>query len=492
MKNKYISLLILISTFHYQLLFGQELTFTNEIPEVREKFVGLDDQTLLYYNHYSDFSNSLNSLEYISTGLSDAEPKATKFTPKIDVDGFNRGAIKSIFVNGEGFVYEAHQLSKSSGEGKTLLIKREISTLKETKRLILDQANVALCKNDGDKIYLVGEKNYYQIDFDLNVIQDRPHDLFSHPDAEVRLDTAVLDRNSNVLVSIMVRKPEKFSLLGTSVRRNSSLYFGIFDNEGELTVINPELPSTIHNRHFRFNYDAQKDELTALFITSDEPKKSEFIGQGFSYVYIRWDKTGEILATNEHRFSFSEFKSDDLSRYAKLSKFDPENFEFKYLDYTTPGNIEFLKNGTVLYITDILNALPGPIFNSKLIFMTTNEGKLSWCRILPFSNSELYKKSAYVLKGEQLHFLSFDYLENYKNGTYTPMLTSGKFNGINSGLTERVISLNSGEIVSNKVLTASKSEQFIPLDFIYKSSDGVLFKFVYSQKNKEQILKINY
>jgi hypothetical protein len=486
------TLLLIITTISTINSFSQNLTFTDVIPEIREKFVTYHGNTILYYNHYSDFTNSLNKLEYLSANASAPAEKVVKYTPKIDVDGFNRGVVAKIFVNQEGFLFEVHILYNMSGTSSVLIVKRELEGFKEIKRLLLSEADVKFCANNNETIFIIGQTNYYQLDFDLNIGMSKPFDIFSNTEVNIKADTAKLDEQSNIIMPLFISNPEKFSLFGRTTKPKSALFLAIFDNEGEISVISPELPGTIYHRYSRFNYDSKKNELSGLFITNDPTEKGEFIGKGFKYLYLRWNKEGEILDNGEHKFSFAEFKNKELIEYSNLVKFNPDDFEFKFVDYSTPGNIEFLDDGSALYITDLLNGLPGKIFNSKLLFMVSPKGELLWNRILPFSNSEIYKKTSYIIKDDKLHYLIFDYSANYTGDQYVPKITSGKFTGLLSSLTERIIDLKTGEILSNKILTHTKSDDFTPYKFVLKDLNNLIFKYSYTQRNNEQYLKIEY
>jgi hypothetical protein len=486
--------LILLTLFFVSvnnLSLAQEPDFSAELPEVREIFVGANNDQMVYFKVDINPMNGVRSIEYISVNSTNPQEKKRVTKSKPEFAKGSQLSYERLFVYGD-FIYEIHTLKGFSSDTKIAIVKRELSTLKEVgDHLELEDFEARFAKADDEGFYFFSKTNLYRIDLDLKVIWKKEYAMFS--DYDVRLSAIEVDDNLNVLMTVSVDAKVKTKFFGSTPPRKSSLLFIITDIKGnDPKLISPDIPESITVQAARFNYDEEAKKLTALFITAKEVGANPGFAKGFAYTFLKWDDEGSVVYHEKHDFVFNDFMDEEMKKNIPIMGVKPEKCNFdQWLRYPDFSNIRFLENGNVLFVATSLGKYVGEMENSKVMFVLSPEGKLVWQKMLPYSSNALYLNTDFFIADNKIHFLIQDFVKSYESGSYAYNIINSPVNGKTVGLSERVLDMETGAEVSNK-LFPNPSEKFIPTAVIYNKNKKVIVRYSFTGKNLERFLSINY
>lgn len=471
--------------------FSQELEFTEEFPEITEKFIGVSNEKVVYYKKNHSAISDLNTLEYVIVNPANLEKKTVllsqpKFTKGTGIS-FNR-----LFLEGD-FIYELHLIKDKDRTIGIGIVKRALSTLKEVGvPLELDEWEVSFEESDPEGFYLLSSINLYRINLNLEVVWKNGFKLFA--DKNIRLEKVEADNQSNVIMSLTVKKKTTFHFLDSMTVSKSDLFLIVTDKLGVQKLIKPHVPDSVFIKYAKFSYNNENSELVGMFLTSEPvkapPPKKIFLGIG--YAYFKWNDAGEILVSKNHAFSFKEFMDENLRKYAEYYHFKPEKNDFERLNYNvSTSHVEFLENGNVLYISHTLIGFLTPLEGSKLIYLLSPEGELLWTKLIPLNDNELYWSGDFFITDNKLHFLIREFSESYEKDAYVFKIIRSMVNAKTVLLAERVVDLENGQEISNQPLVRNPSEKFHPVDVLYNKDKKVVFRYLFPAKNLERLLVIS-
>ncbi|MGV3612088.1 MAG: hypothetical protein ACO1N0_14110 [Fluviicola sp.] len=485
MKNTYFLCLLFIFSGIAHLSYSQEIQFSEELPEVREEFVGATEDKMIYSKPIVNGMTGKVSIEYITVNTKNPEEKKKTTKPKID---FTEGgaSIKRLLVQGN-FIYEFYESA-----GSIAVVKRSLETLEQSGS-IFEERDPAFkyAKCDDDGLYLCSQTKLYRLDLDLKQVWKRDYEMFN--DVNVRLTSIEIDDNLNVLMTVAVDEKVKTKFFGSTPPARSSLLFIITNLEGEEpTVISPEIPESMTVQAARFNYNAKDKKLSGLFITATEVGANPGWVKGFAYTFLKWDGEGSVVNHEKHDFVFNDFMDEDMKKNMPAIGVKPEKCDFdKWLRYPDFSNIRFLENGNAIFVATSIGRYVGEMENSKVMFVLSPEGKLIWQKMLPYSSNALYLNADFFISDNQLHFLIQDFVKSFESGSYKYMMINAPATGKSICLSERVFDLENGNELSNKFI-ANPSEKFMPTKVIYNKNGKAIVRYSFTGKNLERFLTFNY
>lgn len=485
MKNTYIitCALFFLSFAHRSI--SQESTFSAELPEVREEFVGATEDKMIYCNQLINPMNSVVTAEYITVNTKNPEEKKKAFKAKTEFSSNSPMSLTRLFVEGN-HIYEVYLSTNYKMLG---LIKRDMNTLKEVgEHLELNDSGCKFVKGDEEGFYLFSGTKLYRIGLDLQLLWSKEYEMFN--DNNVNLSSIDIDDNRNVLMTVSVDEEVKSKFFGSTPPRKSALLFIITDQEGnDPQVISPEIPESFSVKSARFNYDDEAKQLKGLFLTAKDTDGSSSM-KGIGYVFLKWNAEGEVIAHEKYEYSFNDFMDADVKKCMELAGLKPEKCEFKSLISQHFYHVRFLDNGQVFFAVAI-GKYVGEFALSKLMLVLSPEGKPVWRKMLPYSSNELHRNAYYFISDNKVHVLGQEFVKAFESGSYEYNTINSPVSGKTVCMSERVFDLENGNELSNRAIT-NPAEKFIPTAVIYNQKGKMIARYSYTGKNKEQFLTITY
>lgn len=485
MKHTYIitCTLLFLSFVHRGI--SQESTFSAELPEVREEFVGATDDKMIYCNQLINPMNSVVTAEYITVNTKNPEEKKKTFKAKTEFNSNTPMSLKSVFVEGD-HIYEIYLSTNYKMLG---VAKRDMNTLKEVgEHLELNESSFRFVKADKDGFYLFSGTKLYRVGLDLKLIWSKEYTMFD--EQNVRLSSIEVDDNQNVLMTVAIDEEVKVKFFGSTPPRKSSLLFIITDVEGnDPQVISPEIPESFSVKSARFNYDYETKQLKGLFLTTKESDKTASM-KGIGYVFLKWNVEGEVINHEKYEYDFNDFLDADMKKSLELAGLKAEKCEFKSLTSQYFYSVNFQDNGEVFFAVAI-GKYVGEFALSKLMIVLSPEGKPVWRKMLPYSSNELHRNAYYFISNGKVHVLGQEFVKSFESGAYEYNTINSPVSGKTVCMSERVFDLENGNELSNRAIT-NPTEKFIPTGVIYNRKGKMIVRYSYTIKNREQFLTITY
>ncbi|MGV3612085.1 MAG: hypothetical protein ACO1N0_14095 [Fluviicola sp.] len=506
--------LLLISTISY----SQEISISKEVAESEFKIVGFWKNKLITYG-------TIQTLEVrmVDTASVDSKAKTIKIRPEIAKN--LKTAVINCFIH-DDFLYEVYYVFTSSSpstegyivRGYNVLVKRNLNTMEIVKQQVLEHLESQvkfvkttdngfyICFGDSHNPYYGGSNfttrsNYQDVvpslikgfDYDLEPLMElnlKQYELRTAP----YLNELSFDENSNLIVPIAQREYTDDES-GEISEDKGSVTFLFTNLSGDLikTKLEYDLESYMNVSSVKIRFDEKTKTHKGILMVNSSGETTDPSNMNFGYMYAEWNESGKLLKSRFVSLKREDVLTPEMNSYAESVKLDLSKVSGFNLDSNSPF-FSFLKDGSVLYaISNISSANFNQITNSKFILCISKDGEIKWSLTIPYSNNPLYTSACFFLENDQLHLYTKEFTGNFSTGSYQYHDTKQGVNSESVVMTERVIDLNSGNIISHKPIIEQQFKKFDPMWPIHHTAEHeYLIRYRNPKGNKDRWVKVRY
>lgn len=493
-------------------LFSQEVQISKDIAESEFKIVGFWNNKLITYSIYSTLE-----LRIVDTTSVDSKAKTVKIGPNVEQS--KRTAAITCFIH-DDFMYEVYYvftlINTTSAQGYNVIVKRDLNTMKIVNQQIIDHLDtqVKFVKTTENGFYLcfgysyvsvyggfdfTTRNNYNKViptlikgfDYDLEpllLINLNEYDLR----ADSYLNGISFDENSNLTIPIAQRG---FLDEEEGDRKKENVVFIFANLSGDLlkTKLDFDLDEELNVSSASIRFDEATKRHKGVFIINGSPETMDDHNLKFGYMYMEWSESGKLLFSKFVSLQRDDVITPEIKTYAESEKFDLS----KVLRFNLDSNssfFSFLDDGSMLYaVSNISTANFKEITNSKFILCISKEGSIKWSLTIPYSSNQLYENAFFFLERNQLHLYTKEFTNNFLTGSYQYRDSRLPANGESVVMTDRVIDVNSGSIVSHKPIIEQRSKSFEPIWPIHVTAmHEYLIRYRNPKGNKDRWVKVKY
>lgn len=506
-QNQFLILILLF--FVKTACYSQEVTISNEMAESEFMIVGFWKNKLITYS-----TNETLELRLVDTVLVGSKAKTIKIEPKVEKS--RRTAIITCFIQ-DDFMYEVYYvftvMSTTGAEGYNVIVKRDLNTMQIVKQEIIEHLDtqVKFVKTTKDGFYIcfgysynlfygglnfMTRSNYNQViptlikglNYDLEPLTElnlREYELRTTP----YLNELSFDENSNLIIPIAQRATENED--GGFERGKITYLFTNLSGDIIKTKLEYDLDEELSVSSVKIRFDEQTKKHIGILIVNGTSEVTDS-NLKFGYMYVEWNEAGKLLRSKFVSLKREDVISAEIKTYAESEKFDFSNSEFN-LD-SNSAFFHFLEDGSILYaVSNISGADLSEFTNSKFILCISRNGTIKWSLTIPYSSNPLYEKVYFFLERNQLHLYTKEFTSNFSTGSYNYHDSKLPANGESVVMTDRVIDLNSGSILSHKPIIEQRFKKFEPVWPINHTDEHeYLIRYRNSKGNKDRWVKVKY
>ena len=495
----------LITAISFLLFFqtcnSQEIRVSSDMPESGSRIVGFWENKLI------SMSTTLGpELQVLDTTFAKPKVKTFKIGPQVE-DAKKTGTI-SCFIH-DDFIYEIDYVFTNTvmpghagnAKGYNIIVKRDLRTMQVVSQRIVHQLNtqVKFLKLLEDGFYVcfgtsemshgrgvnyLTVSNYGEImptlikgfDYDLQPLASL--DLGAYESRTNRfMNELSVDADSRVAVPI-VQKGKVVFLAAD------------FSGDSLNVALEYELQEGFQITSAKVRLNKKTGGYKGIFVVKRSDKELTDSDSKYGYAYLEWDEAGKLVSSKLVLLKREDIVSPELMLQSDLdlSKVSRLNLDANVMLF------EFLPDGSVLYVANNIS-IPNfmRITNSKFLLCISENGDLKWTRILPYSSNELYGNAHFFLQNDELHVYTKEFIRNFSSGSYQYDDSRGIATGLSVVMTERVIDLDDGKVITHKPivnLQSAKYDFFWPVTVI--GVNDYLLRYRFTKGNKDKWVRITY
>ncbi|WP_294669377.1 hypothetical protein [uncultured Fluviicola sp.] len=510
MTNQLITALSFLLFF--QTSYSQEIRVSSDMPESAGRIVGFWEGKLISMN-----TTLVPELQVLDTTFEKPKVKTFKIGPQ--ADDAKKVGTTNCFIH-EDFIYEIDYVFTNTvlpghagnAKGYTVIVKRDLRTMQIVSQRMINRLNtqVKFVKTLEEGFYVcLGDSymshgrglNYMTVsnpteiiptlikgfDYDLEPLASL--DLSAY---ESRLNPYLneisVDEHSVLSVPIIQKMPVKEQ--GKQQRGAITFLRTNFSGDSLNISLEYELEEGLHVSSVKVRFDKKFAVYKGIFMVNRSSGETAESDSKYGYVYQEWDESGKSVQTK-----LVQLKKTDL--ITSIGMTNPDFDDSKVSRLNLDANVllfEFLPDGSALYV---VNTIASPNFmkitNSKCILCISADGELKWTKILPYSSNELYANAFFFLQNDELHVYTKEFIRNFSSGSYQYDDSRGIANGLSVVMTERVMDLDDGKVITHKPLIhlqSAKYDLFWPVTIL--STNEYLLRYRFTKGNKDKWVRIAY
>ncbi len=515
-QNQLLTLILLF--FVTMRSYSQEITISKEVAESEFKIVGFWKDKLITYGTIQTLE-----LRIVDTASVDSKAKTIKIRPNVDKK--LRTAVIHCFIHAD-FMYEVYYVftlmtSTSEGynvQGYNLLVKRDLNTMQIVKQQVLAhlESQVKFVKTTGNGFYIcfgdsrnpyyggsnfTTRSNYQDVvptlikgfDYDLEPLMElnlKEYELRTAP----YLNELFFDENSNLIIPITQREYVD-GKSGEISEDQGSVTFLFTNLSGDMvkTKLEYDLGEKLSINSVKIRFDEASKKHVGIMMVNSFAETTDDSNLKFGYMYMEWNESGKLLRSKFVSLQREDVVTPELQKYAESVKLDLSNVS-QFALYSNVTFFGFLEDGSALYaVSNISTDSQKEITNSKFILCISREGTVKWSLTLPYSSNQLYETAYFFLERNQLHVYTKEFTNNFSTGSYQYRDSKLPANGESVVMTERMIDLNSGNIISHKPIIDQRFKKFEPTWPIHHTAEHeYLIRYRNSKGNKDRWVRVNY
>ena len=283
---------------------------------------------------------------------------------------------------------------------------------------------------------------------------------------------------------------------GEDTKNGSKILFQVANLQGEVAKIKldlDDLDAYVVNS-LKIKYDPENKKLFGMLMVAKPIENDPYLMSEWGYIYASWREDGSLIASNLTLIDKEDILGANIGEYAHRINFDLNTVTKFDLDSKT-GYFDVLKDGSALYIANnICLRIEERLVHSKFILSVSKAGKLNWSLTLPYNGNQLYEIVNYVVHEGQLYMYTREFRQNFESGSYI-------FEDTREGLTrksllmsQRIIDLKTGEIISHKPLIEyNYLSKFVPSFRVYADNPNeLMIRYRNTPKNLEKLVRIKF
>ncbi|WP_144331118.1 hypothetical protein [Fluviicola chungangensis] len=482
------------------------------MPESGGKIIGFWGSKLISCN--TAFGLELKMLD-----TADVQPKIKTFKIGPEVEHSKNTAAITCFIH-DNFIYETYYVFTNTvmpghagnAKGYTVIVKRDLRTMRIVNQCMINRLNtqVKFVKTLNEGFYVCFGYSYMSHGRGLNyltagnpseiiptLIKGFDYDLEPLVSLELSayesrlnpyLNEISVDENSALCVPIVQKTLTKEQ--GKLQKGTITFLRADFSGDSLNTTLEYELEEGFHIRSVKVRFDQESAVYKGIFMIKGFSGEATESDSKYGYVYQEWDESGKSVLTKLAPLKKTELVTREVMNQ---SDFDESKASRLNLDANV-SLFEFLRDGSALYV---VNTIASPNFmritNSKFILCISADGELKWTKILPYSSNELYTNAFFFLQNDELHVYTKEFAKNFSTGTYLYDDSREIADGLSVVLTERIIDLEEGKIVSHKPIVNLQSRKY---DFFWPvtelGTNDYLLRYQFTKTNKNKWVRITY
>lgn len=509
MKKGLLILLFLISLFTS---FSQTIEISGPIPECDYQIIGAWNNKIISCKRF--FERELTLVDTVTL-----EKQTVKVGPKIGKAtkmGSIRYFIHADFLYEFYFVIERYDGDIYSPIGYNIVVKRDLKTLEivTQKRLFGLVGQMKFVKPCDEGFFVCFGTSYTAINQIPNFIYESPsneiiprtvhsfnynlEELWSSGFSRIQgvedeyFNDMSFDEDSYLLIPSF----HASFIDGEGKETRPKVMFKVADLHGVVAEINldvDDLDNYVVNS-LKIKYDPANKKIYGMLMVAKPLENDPYLMSEWGYIYASWKEDGSLITSNMTLIDKENILSANIIDYARRINFDLNTVTKFNLDSKT-GYFDILEDGSALYIANnICLRIEERLVHSKFILSVSKEGKLNWSLTLPYNGNQLYEIVNYVVHEGHLYMYTREFRQNFESGTYIFEDTREGLTGKSLLMSQRIIDLKTGKIISHKPLIEDNySSKFVPSFRVYADNPNeLMIRYRNTPKNLEKLVRIKF
>lgn len=497
------------------------LSFTSIYSQSFEFMKPLENNTKFRYNTVYNFNGYKNVYYYQDSREYQVYDNETgeflsKKIPEITFEG-QTGKVLSLNVVGDE-IFELVRFIKSKFTTKCNvgIIKRSAKDLSQISITVLPEEFGIFNSEENPNVvfhftengfYLLSGRQYYgkpinflaYYDLDMKEQWKRPMEFLQ--EEGVQVNKFEIFEKGNAIVELHVQNVQKGFQFKQSTIIPTAVSFLAVNVDGEVDFIAPQMDKGFIFSHSRIFYDFAKEELSGVYIINEmtNPKKEKLSGTG--YAFLKWNKSGELLASAQKMFTIGEVWNKDVKPYLEANGVKSTSLPadlFPRLTYQPV--ITWMKDGSfIFYYSGLTTDEPKMSKQNELLkssdfgFAITSEGVLKWINFAVSTNNTRYSWGNAVTDGTKYYYLVDEYPANVASKEYRQAKASINTVDFNSVLFFEEIDPETGQVLSFVQATIPSEfknyEPFVIVDRTPNQIENKWYTMSFTNKKENKLVQ---
>lgn len=503
-------LLFITCLLSNSLLFSQSFEFMQPL----ENNMKFKINTVYEFNGYKDVFYYQDSREY---QIYDNETGSflTKKIPEITFEG-QSGKVLAIHIVGDE-IYELVRFIKSKITTKCRvgIVKRSAKDLSQLSISVLPEEFGIFNSEENPNVefyftengyYLLAGKQYYgkpinflaYYDLEMNEQWKKPLEFLQ--EEGIVVNKFEIFEKGNAIVELHVQDVKKGFQFKQSTIIPTAVSFLAVNVDGEVDFIAPKMDKGFILSHSRIFYDFAKEELTGVYIINEmtNPKKEKLNGTG--YAFLKWNKSGELLASAQQMFTLGEVWGKDVIPYLQANGVsNPSGPTELFPKLASAPDVTWMKDGSlILYFSGLIIDEPKMSKQNELLkssdftFAISSDGTLKWNTFTVSSNNDRYGWGSAISDGTKYVHVLMEYPANAASKEYQKAKASINSDDFNYVLLFEEIDPENGQSIGiTEAVIPSQFKNYEPFVIVDRVKNQQINKwYTMTFKNKKENKKV--